>query len=60
MTYLTITCPNCGVFVDVPTDDIECLHTGLTVPCPSCKHDIVFLLMTNEEYVRFCAREATK
>ncbi len=58
--FLAVTCPNCGHFVDIPIDDIEGLHIGLTVSCPRCEQDIVFLLMTNEEYMQLCkTREAT-
>ncbi len=56
MTNILIDCPNCGESVDIPTDDLELLHSGVSVDCPSCSEDIVFGVFSAGEWVQWWAK----
>ena len=47
--FLPIYCPNCGDAVDVALDELEYLHSGMTVVCPACDGAITFQMFGEEE-----------
>ena len=46
---LPVQCPHCAEQVPVPLDELEFLHSGVTVNCPECGGEVVFDVSAPDE-----------
>ncbi|MGD9101023.1 MAG: hypothetical protein PVF45_11130 [Anaerolineae bacterium] len=49
---LPVACPNCGdPAVGIPVEQLETLHSGMSVDCPECGGHITFAVLSPAEWV---------
>ena len=57
MNKLGVDCPNCrDPWVEIPLEQLEGLHCGVTALCPKCGKPIVFGVFSRDEYAKFIMR----